>query len=129
MFSLALLCILSSCFIPQKDKYEVLFAGRSSCLNGLVIPLDIDLHHRKDTSRDIGLWPDEMSILFEGTSYDCTFYEVQHQNKNTGYMYQFDKTEKTPSVFFVLNENKDVVGYSGKTRLSEEEKKRTHPDK
>lgn len=120
-FSLVLLCMLSSCSLPQKDKYEVLFAGGSDSLNGLSVPSDIDLRHRKDTDRDESLWPDEMNVIFEETVYNCTFQEVLRRNKNVGYKYKYN--EKNLRGYFVLNDNKKVVGFHGNTRLSEEEKK------
>ena len=117
-----ILVVTSSCTINQNEKYKVLIAGSSDASNGLYIPVDINEEYHKNTTRDTDLWPDEMTIQYDGKSYNCTFDEVIGANGKTGYRYKFLKTETMPSGYFALDENGNVVVYYCYTRLNDEEK-------
>ena len=68
---LVFLTVLSSCEPKIEKKYEVLFAGSSDSASALLIPLDFEEIEYDTKARDTDLWPDEMTIEFEGVSYDC----------------------------------------------------------
>ena len=116
---LVFLTVLSSCEPKIEKKYEVLFAGSSDSASALLIPLDFEEIEYDTKARDTDLWPDEMTIEFEGVSYDCYLKYFLGDNCCC---YYFDKTENTRGGFFTLNEYGDVVGFYSNTRLSDEEK-------
>ena len=117
-----ILVVTSSCTINQNEKYKVLIAGSSDASNGLYIPVDINEEYHKNTTRDTDLWPDEITIQYEGKSYNCKFEYVSGANGKKGYRYSSSKTEDTPSASFTLDENRNIVSFYCNNRLRNEEK-------
>ena len=106
--------VMSACSHKKEGKYKVLFAGASDSMSGLVYPVEIDLHHKKDTDRDEDMWPDEMSIVFDGQPYECFFDQVYRIGINTGYQYVVknqNQDGKKGLICFTLNDNREIVLY------------------
>lgn len=116
--------VMSACTSKKEEKYKVLFAGASDSMSGLVYPADIGLGTKKDTERNEDKWPDEMSIVFDGQSYECSFYQVIHMGINTGYEYavqNLSREGKISIMRFILNDDRKIVGYTCIPRRNKEE--------
>lgn len=111
---LVFLTLLSSCASKNEKKYKVLFKSSSDSSTALLIPLDTDDSHEK---RDTNQWPDEMEIQYEGVTYNCSIFEFYGKG---GCRYLYTDTERR--IGFVLNNNKDIINYSCREFISEEEK-------
>ncbi len=125
VFFLIITTVMSACTSKKEEKYKVLFGGASDSMSALVYPVDIGLGTKKDTERDEDVWPDEMSIVFDGQSYDCSFDQVYRMGINTGYQYAVknqNQDGKKDLIRFVLNDNREIVGYLSLRTLSEDEK-------
>ena len=120
--AVTVLIIFCACESSRNNKYRVLIVGGSDSSNALILPTEFSYPEEESTDRDKELWPEKMTVEFEGDLYDCSFYRVVGANGRLGYQYRFSESDSHMSGNVTLDEERRIVGFFSHSRIPENER-------